>query len=146
MSDLYEISLLSEGGQPAGTITRDLKPQKFGAKEKDFLKHELEEFTKSKGWPGRVARELEKKIPASKNIIKAMRISPLNVFVFRFPEDITAEKPDHPIDIFTLKGEFIGTANLPEVPLLISGKTMYFVKTDEADNIYLLRVEYSLEF
>jgi hypothetical protein len=144
ISDRYEVLLLDETGRSAGTITRDLKPGKFSARERSFLEHELQEFAKSKGWPGRVARELGKKIPTLKNAIKAVRISPQNVLIFRFPEDITAEKPDHPVDVFALDGEFLGTAQLPEVPLLVTGKAMYFVRIDETGNIYLLRAEYSL--
>jgi hypothetical protein len=121
-----------------------LKPQKFSSKEKGYLERELQEFANSKGWPGRVARELGKKIPVHKNMVNAVRISPENIFVFPVPMDITDEKAHHPVDIFTLKGEFLGSGDLPEVPLLITGKAMYFVKSDEAGNIYLLRAGYSL--
>jgi hypothetical protein len=146
ISDKYEIVLLDKGGRQVASIKRDLEAQKFSSGEKARLERELREFAKSKGWPGRVARELGKKIPSYKNMINAVRVSPENVFVFRFPPDITADKPHLPVDIFTLKGEFLGTADLPEVPLLVTGKAMYFVKTDRTDNIYLLRATYSLEF
>jgi hypothetical protein len=146
ISDRYEISLLNETGQSAGTLVRDIKRQKFSTKEKDYLKRELQEFAKSKGWPDRVARELGKKIPPFKNMVSAVRVSPQHVFVFRFPQDITAKAPLFPLDVFTLKGEILGTTDLREVPLLVTGKAMYFVKTDEADNVYLLRAGYSLEF
>jgi hypothetical protein len=145
IGDRYEVSLHDERGQPAGTVARDLKPQKFSSKEKGYLERELQEFAKSKGWPDRVARELGKKIPPHKNMVTAVRISPENIFVFPVPTDITDEKAHHPVDIFTLKGEYLGSGDLPEVPLLITGKAMYFVKSDEAGNIYLLRAGYSLE-
>ncbi|HCS46764.1 MAG TPA: hypothetical protein DIW61_00315, partial [Candidatus Aminicenantes bacterium] len=117
ISDRYEIALLDESGQPVASINRDLKTQKFSAGEKGYLERELQEFAKSKGWPNRVARELGKKIPSLKNIINSVRISPENVFVFRFLPDITAKEAHLPVDIFTLKGEFLGTAELPEIPL-----------------------------
>ena len=145
ISDKYEIVLLDESGQAIASIRRELKPQKFSAKEKDYLERELREFAKSKGWPGRVARELGKKIPSFKNIVKAVRISPDNVFVFRFPPDITAEKPHLPVDIFTLKGEFLGAADLPEVPLFISERAMYFSRAESDGNVYLVRQSYSLK-
>jgi hypothetical protein len=146
ISDKYEIVLLNESGQAIASIRRNLKAQKFSAREKAYLERELQEFARSKGWPGLVARELAKKIPSSKNMISVVRLSPEHLFVFRFPPDITAKEAYLPVDIFTLKGEFLGAAELPEVPLLVTDKTMYFIKTDESDSIYLLRAEYSLEF
>jgi hypothetical protein len=146
ISDRYEIVLLDEGGRQVTTIRRDLKPQKFSSREKAHLKRELLEFTESKGWPARVARELGKKIPSAKNIIRAVRISPEYVFIFRFPEDITEGNGLLPVDVFTAKGVFTGTANLAEIPLLVTDKTMYLVKTDELNNIYLVRMKYALDF
>ena len=146
ISDLYEIVLLDESGREIARIKRNLKPQKFSGGEKDYLERELREFAKSKGWPDRVARELSKKVPSHKNVIQAVRISPDYLFVFRFPPDISAENSPLPVDIFNLKAEFLGTAELPEVPLLITDRAMYFVKTGESDNIYLSRAGYTLEF
>jgi len=145
ISDRYEISLLDERGQSAGTIIRDLKPQKFSAKEKDYLERELREFAKSKGWPGRVARELGKKIPPFKNIVNAVRISPENVFVFRFPPDIAAENGLLPVDVFSRRGEYIGTGGLPEIPVFISAGATYFSRAELDGNVYLVRQSYSLK-
>ena len=145
ISDRYEISLLDESGQAIASIIRDLKPQKFSAKEKDYLERELQEFAKSKGWPGRVARELGKKIPSFKNMVSSVRISPQNVFIFRFPQDITAENGPVPVDLFTPKGEFLGTAELPEAPLFISERAMYIPRADSDGNVYLIRQLYSLK-
>jgi len=145
ISDRYEISLLDEKGQSAGTIRRDLKPQKFSATEKDYLERELQEFVKSKGWPGRVARELAKKIPPFKNIITAVRISPERVFVFRIPPDIRAENGPLPVDIFSRRGEYIGTGELPNTPVFISGGAIYFSPAEPDGNIYLVRHPYSLK-
>jgi hypothetical protein len=143
ISDRYEIALLNEGGQVVTSIRRDLKPQRFSREEKKYLERELQEFAKSKGWPSRVAHELGKKIPAFKNMISSIRISPVNVFVFRFPPDITAEDPLYPVDIFTLKGEFLGTGELPEMPLFISERAMYFSRAEVDGNVYLVRQLYS---
>jgi hypothetical protein len=145
ISDRYEIMLLDEQGQSVKTVRRDMKPQKMSAKEKDFIEHGLRDFAKSKGWPDRVARELGKKIPNQKNMIRVVRISPQHVFVFRFPLDISEENAPLPVDLFTRNGEFLGTAEFPDVPLFISVKSLYFVKTDDRDNVYLLRTGYSLE-
>jgi hypothetical protein len=123
-----------------------MKPQKISGKEQGFLERELREFAKSKGWPGRVARELGKKIPSHKNMIRAVRISPEHVFVFRFPPDISLENSPLPVDIFTLKSAYLGTAELPDIPLFISRQAFYLVKADESGNVYLQKMGYSLVF
>lgn len=143
ISDRYEIALLDEGGQVVTSIRRDLKPQRFSHEEKKYLERELQEFAKAKGWPGRVARELGKKIPAFKNMLSSVRISPENIFIFRFPPDITAKNDLLPVDVFTQNGEFVGTAELPEVPLFISERAMYFSRAEMDGNVYLVRQLYS---
>jgi len=145
ISNRYEIVLLDESGQMVTSIRRDLKSQRFSREEKKYLERELQEFAKSKGWPGRVARELGKKIPAAKNMISSIRISPENIFVFRFPPDITSQNGLLPVDVFTQKGEFVGTAEFPEVPLFISERAMYFSRAEVDGNVYLVRQLYSLK-
>lgn len=143
ISDRYDITLLDEKGRVVASIRRELKPQKFGSGEKDQLERELQEFAKSKGWPGRVARELGKKIPSFKNMVNAVRISPEHIFVFRFPQEISAENGLLPVDVFNQKGEFVGTGELPEVPLFISERAMYFSRAEVDGNVYLVKQLYS---
>ena len=145
ISDRYDIELLDEQGQNMATIRRDIKPQKISGRERRHLEHVLREFAESKSWPGRVARELRKKIPAAKNLVEAIRISPRHVFVFRFPSDISAEEVPSPVDIFTQTGEFLGTVEFSAIPLFLSDKSAYFVKADESGNVYLLKNGYSLD-
>lgn len=146
ISDRYEIALLDKSGQTLFTISRYLKPQKFKDREKEHLEQELREFAKSKGWPDRVSRELVKKIPPFKNQITAIRISPDYVFVFRFAPDITDKNSLSSVDVFSRKGEFLGAAQLKEVPIFISKRAMYFARADESGNVFLVRTEYSLLF
>jgi hypothetical protein len=144
LSDRYEIALLDETGQTVTTIRRDVKPGKISAKERAFFERGLADFVKSKNWPDRVARELAKKIPAVKAIIRAVLVSPDRVFGFRFPLDITAEPARFPVDVFMRDGAYLGTTELPEVPLFISRGAMYFARDDADGNIYLVRRPYSL--
>ena len=145
ISDRYEIALLDEQGQTVKTLRRDEKPQKINAKERDFLERGLRDFVKSKSWPERVGRELGKKIPSSKNIVNAVRISPGRVLVFRFPPDITVEPTSFPVDVFTREGDFLGTGALPEVPLFVSAGAMYFSRADADGNVYLIKRSYSFQ-
>jgi hypothetical protein len=146
ISDRYEIEILDARGLTVKTLRRDLEPRKFSAREKKFLEGEVREFAESKGWPDRVARELSKKIPSHVNMIQAVRLSPIYLFVFRFPPDISKETARFPADVFTPKGEFLGTADFPDIPLFLSSERAYFVKTDENGNVFLQRMEYSLDF
>ncbi len=143
ISDRYEIALLDGNGRTIATLRRDLRPAKLSARERDFLERRLADFVKSKNWPDRVARELAKKIPAVKAIVRAVQVSPDRVFVFRFASDITAEPARFPVDVFTREGAYLGTAGLPEVPLFISGGAMYFAQDDADGNVYLVRRPYS---
>lgn len=146
ISDRYDLALLDETGRETARVERDLKPRKFSGKERDFLESELRAFTRSKGWPGQVARELAKKIPAHKNMIKDIRVSPRNILVFHFPRDISAKATMFPVDVYAPGGEFLGTGELADIPILASEKTLYFVKADEAGNMFLVRTEYRMEF
>ena len=144
ISDRYEIALVDEKGRTVSTIRRDVKPGKFSAKEKDFLERGLRDFAESKGWPRHVVRELGKKIPALGNVVKEVLVSPGHVLVFRFPPDITTEPSSLPVDVFTRDGGFLGTAELAEAPLFVSGSAMYFSRADADGNVYLVRQPYSL--
>jgi 6-bladed beta-propeller len=144
ISGVYRLVLLDENGQSVGLIEKDLGPQKITRKERISLEEDIFEFTKSKGWPQRVGRELMKKIPKDKNSIRAVRISPQHVFVFRFAPDISRRDGAIPVDLFTRRGEFLGLTGIAEIPLLISDEAMYFVRNDESGNVFLARTEYSL--
>jgi hypothetical protein len=92
-----------------------------------------------------VARDrFSKKIPKTKNQISAIRISRDYVFIFRFAMNKTDKSRSFFIDIFTRKGEFMGVAQLNDLPLFISERAMYFDRTDESGNVFLVRTEYSL--
>jgi hypothetical protein len=145
ISDRYEIALLDADGRAVATLRRDIQPPKLASRERDFLERGLADFVKSRNWPERVARELAKKIPASKTVVREVLVSPDRVFVFRFPADITADDAPWPVDIFTRAGAFLGSSQLPEIPLFISGVAMYFAREDADGNVYLVRRSYSFK-
>lgn len=144
ISDRYRVALLDGNGREVGRLERDLGPQKFTGRERAYLEKELAEFVQAKGWPAIVRRELAKKIPATRNAIRAVRISLSRVFVFRFAADITRAGAPGPVDVFMRTGDYLGTAGLAEVPVHVSDKAMYFVRTEESGNVYLVRAEYSM--
>jgi hypothetical protein len=143
ISDGYEIELLDERGKTTAVIRRDVAARRFNSRERQALERELSEFARSKRWPDGVVRELRKKIPAEINRIKAVCVAPDAVLVVRHLSDITAEAPLFPVDIFTRSGDFLGTGELPEVPLFVSGRAMYFSRDDADGNVFLVRRSYS---
>jgi hypothetical protein len=145
ISNLYNFSLLDEDGRVTVSIRRNLRAGKISGNERRFLEQEVRDFAKARNWPGPAVRELVKKIPDDKVIIRAVRISPRYAFVFLVPEDIT--RPDNaiPVDVFSPQGEFLGRTMMNKVPLFISGKAMYFVEADDSGNEYLRRVGFSLK-
>lgn len=143
ISTLYDLTLLDENGGIIGSIQRDLKPGKISGRERAYLEQEIQEFARARNWPNRAVRELVKKIPEFKAIIRAVRVTPLNVFVFRVPENVTREDSAMPVDVFSLRGEFLGSTMMNEIPLFISGKAMYLVEADTSGNEYLRRTDYS---
>jgi hypothetical protein len=145
ISDRYEIALLDGNARTVATLRRELPSPKIGSRERDHLERGLADFVKSKNWPERVARELAKKIPAVKAIVRAVLVSATRIFVFRFPPDITAEPARFPVDVFTRDGAYLGTAELPDVPLFISRGAMYFAREDAEGNVYLVKRSYSLK-
>lgn len=144
ISDLYDLTLLDESGRIVGSVQRNVRPGKISGAEKAYLEREIRDIVAARGWPGPIAREFIKKIPEVKTLIRAVRISPQYVFVFRFAQDITREDSAVPVDVFSSQGEFFGSTTLVQIPLFISGKTMYFVETDDSGNEYLRRNDFSL--
>jgi hypothetical protein len=145
ISNLYDLTLLDGSGTVIGSIRRELKPGKISRREKNYLEGEIRDFAKARNWPSRAVQELVKKIPASKAIIRAVRISPRNVFVFRVADDITRGNAAVPVDVFTHRGEFLGSTTMGEIPLFISVRAMYFVETDDVGNEYLKRTDFSVK-
>jgi hypothetical protein len=143
ISTLYNLTLLDENGRAVGSVKRDLKPGKLSREEKAFLEGEIREFAKARNWPGRAVRDLVNKIPDFKAIMRAVRISPRHVFVFRVPDNVARGDSAMPVDVFSFRGEFLGSTTMNKIPLFISGTAMYFVETDDSGNEYLRRTEYS---
>ncbi len=146
LSTLYDLALLDENGRVIGSVHRDLQPAKITSRERTRLEQEIRAFSEARHWPGHVARELGKKIPGFKAIIRAVRVSPQFVFVFRITPDITREDDAVPVDVFSLRGEFLGSTSFRQVPLFISGKSLYYVETDSSGNESLKRMGYSVSF
>jgi hypothetical protein len=144
IGDKYDILILDEKGETACLIRRGIQPESFSKKEKKYFENDIEALGKERGWPRSVVQNLVKKIPDKKIFFDQVLITGKHVFVFRIKSDITAETGPIPVDIFSVKGEFLGTTYVPDKPLHISENHMYFVRSDEQDNLFLEKAAYKV--
>jgi hypothetical protein len=142
VSDRYEITLLDRMGKIDGILRRDVDPERLGNKEREYFARDIESRSKQRGWPKSVLGKILKIIPKEKTFFDRILLNNRYVFVFRIKKDITEEESPIPVDVFSIEGNFLGTTAIDEKPVFISEKYMYFAKSDEEGNIFLVRMEY----
>lgn len=133
----YEILLLNNKGEVEKRIQRDVKPARISPKERDYFK---EKINSKRNFHDFAKKGFIKKIPTVKNYFADILLSENYIFVFRVKEDIMDDKAFIPVDIFSLRGEYMGTAGFNDQPMLISDKSAYYVESEDDD---LLLVKYS---
>jgi hypothetical protein len=144
IGDKYDILILDEKGETIGHIRREIQPDSFSKKEKKYFERDIEKLGKERSWPRTVIRNLIKKIPDKKIFYSQVLLTDEYVFVFRIKDDITEESGPVPVDIFSINGEFLGASQLADVPLYISHNHVYFVRSDEEDNLFLEKAAYKI--
>ena len=145
-STVYEIILLDSKGNELGYLKRDIQPEKINRTERNYLKKEIKEFADNRGWPPKVTQDLYDLVPRNKAFFNHICLSGQYAFVFRIPEDISKEKSPVLVDVFSLDGNFLGTAELPSLAEHISKNHMYFIETDEEGNVFLSVRTYKIQF
>lgn len=144
IGDEYDIFVLDERGETTCHLRREVQPVDFQKKEKKYLEEEIRDYGRERGWPGSVVRGLVKKIPDKKIFFDQVLMTEKHIFVFRIKEDISKETGPIPVDIFSIKAEFFGSTYMPDQPLHISEDFMYFVRSDEQDNLFLEKAAYKI--
>jgi hypothetical protein len=144
IGDKYDILILDEKGETASHIRREIPADSFSKKEKDYFEEDIVDLGKERGWPRSVVRNLIKKIPDKKIFYSQVLLTDEHVFVFRISNDITEESGPFPVDIFSVRGEFLGSTLIPDLPLHISHNHVYFVRSDEEDNLFLEKATYKV--
>lgn len=144
VSDNYEITLLDNEGKTVRIIKRDVDPLRIEKKERDYFARDIESICRQRGWPKSVNRKILKIIPKEKTFFDRILLNNQYVFVFRIKKDITQEDSSIPVDVFSIEGNYLETTAIDNKPVFISEKHMYFVKSDEEGNIFLVRMEYQL--
>lgn len=145
-STVYEIILLNSKGNEIKYLKRDIKPLKISRKEKNYLKKEIRDHADQRGWPLKVTNGLYDLIPRKKAFFNQICLSDQYAFIFRIPEDITKKDPPIPVDLFSLNGNFLGTAELPSQAEHISKNHIYFIEMDQKGNVYLSIKSYKIQF
>ncbi|MGD9345674.1 MAG: 6-bladed beta-propeller [Candidatus Aminicenantes bacterium] len=144
VTDKYEITLLNNEGQSLRMIKRNISPGRINKKERDYFAKDITEVGRYRGWPKSANRKLLKIIPEEKIFFDRILLTEHYVFVCRIKEDITKEESPTPIDIFSIEGKYIGATQIDLKPIHISDQYMYFVKSDEDENLFLVRMDYQL--
>jgi len=144
VSNRYEILILNEKGKTINVVHRNVPPGNISKKEKNYFVKNINEIGRKRGWPKSVTRKIIKKIPGEKNYFDQVMLSQQHVFIFRIREDISNEQSPVQVDIFTINGRFQGTAQLMKKLIFISDKHMYFVQSDEEDNLFLVKMFFQI--
>jgi len=144
-STLYDIVLLDSSGNEINRLERDIQPLSISKKEKRHFENEIKDLSHRSGWPSKVTHDLFDLIPRHKAFFNHICLSDQYVFVFLIPEDITQESAPLPVDVFSLKGKYLGTAELPSKAVHISKKYMYFTETDPQGRLSLSRKSYTIK-
>jgi len=118
---------------------------KLSKKEKDHFKNEIKVLSHRLGWPPKVTHDLYDLIPKYKAFFNHICLSDQYAFIFRIPEDITKENAPLSVDVFSLNGKFLGTAELPQQAVHISRKYMYFIEKDPKGHVSLSRKSYKIK-
>lgn len=137
----YEVLIINNSGEVIKKIKRDVPPPEINGKEIDYFKNEI---NSRKNLHDFAKKKFIKKIPIYKNYFDKILISGKYIFVFRIKKDIANEKSLIPVDIFNIKGEFIGTSGIEDHPILITGKWAYFVESLD-ENLLMTRYFYNIE-
>lgn len=140
VTDKYEILLLTDG-KVTGKITRNIKPGLISTDEREYVKniirtnHKLPDFAKKK---------FVKKIPGYKNYFNHLLISDQWVWIFRIKENITDDNTLIPVDLYGIDTAFKGKLFIKKLPYFISKKYIYFVDTNDEDDLILTKYSYSI--
>ncbi|MGD8539409.1 MAG: hypothetical protein PVI66_11895 [Candidatus Aminicenantes bacterium] len=139
VSDNYEITLLDNEGKIAGIIKRDVTPERIKKRERDFFDEDIESISIQRGWPKNAIRKILKIIPQEKTFFDRILLNTRYVFVFRIKNDVTLEESPTSVDVFSNEENFLGTTTVDNKPVFISEKFMYFIKSDEEGNMFIIR-------
>ena len=140
----YKIGIFNSEGKKVGELKRSIKPQSFKEKEIAHMENGIKKLNKKLKWPPRVVKLIVKAIPKNKNFFNRILMTKNHILVFRVPDDITSESNLYKVDVFTVKGKFLGTGVLSERVVSITDEFLYCLKRDNDDNLLLIKKPYKI--
>ncbi len=144
VGDQYSILILDEEGKTFRKIQREAQPESLTRREREFIRDDLENHANQMGWPKSVIRDIIGKVPEIKVYFDRILLTGKHVFVFRIKEDITAGTELIPVDVFSIRGKFLGSTQIEGKPIFLSDKYMYFDRSDQDGNLYLEKSSYRI--
>jgi hypothetical protein len=139
VTDKYDV-LLMKDGKITGKIARDIKPGLISTDEREHFKHIIKTDHRL---PDFAKKEFVKRIPRYKNYFNHLLISDQWVWIFRIKEDITDDKALIPVDLYGIDTTFKGKLFIRKLPYFVSKKYIYFVDTDDEDDLILTKYSYT---
>lgn len=139
-SSSYRITLVNSQGELVKVIERNVPKVPISAEEKLWLKKQME-----KKAPPSALKGLLDLLPANKNFISGLRLSPTQLWVRRLAGNVWDEDIPETIDVLTLDGRFVAMVAIKNWPLLITADTLFCVEDDEEGDPHLVEYSYSLK-
>jgi hypothetical protein len=145
LSEKYLVKIIVEDGKAVHTIERDVPKPELSKKERDYLiETDVNQWKELKKYSQSVSEKLKRLIPHKKCFIGGIAVSGEYVFVERIKDDITDEEAPVPVDVFSIKGKFLGQVKLRLFPALVTEKFMYFVERNEEDDLLVTKYTFSM--
>ena len=145
LSKTYLVKIIDEQGKVVHTITRDPEKPEISKKEREYLiERDIFRSKTFRHLPKSVLNDLKGLIPNHKCFIRGLTLSGKHIFVGRIEEDITGPEAPVPVDLFTLKGKFLGQGKIRSFPELVTEKYMYFIERNDEDDLLVTKYEYRL--
>ena len=83
-------------------------------------------------------------IPPEKNIISALTLNEKHLFVQRIADDISQKKAPKSVDVFALKGSYLGKVSMTQWPLFCGRDAFYFVEEDSEGGTRVIKTAYQV--
>lgn len=143
-NDGEEIVIMDGTGEVLKTFRHEIPAAHIKPEEKKYFEDRI---LSNGNFPPRVKQKMIALIPEKKNIILRMLIS-LNegrLWVIENAENSSVRKSAYRIHVFTLpEGKRLGAFSSAIFPLSVSKRFIYASETNDADDLLLVRREYSL--
>ncbi len=150
-NDEYSISMLDENGSLVRTFSLPMVQKKLTKKEIDYIeirvRKNMARIAKRPGMKKVVDKAVQQilhAIPPQKIIISSMILGERHLFVQRMADDISQTETPMWVDIFALKGSYLGKVSMIQWPLFCGRDAFYFVEGDNEGGTRVVKMDYQI--